>query len=246
MPAEDEVRAALIAEARSWLRTPWHHEARLKGVGVDCAQLLVGVYVAVGLIEPPAIEHYPADWHLHRGDQKFLSYLLRYARKVDEGKPGDIAMFSYGRADAHGALVVDWPSIIHANVKTRLVQSDDAARDAAVVDAVDRLHGEAEDDVDGEAGLQHVHDRLRRDAAHHRAREALARQRRIGDGRAVVVRHANRRPQGAGGGVGRGPQVESRYRRGRGGGGRPRTAAPGRPDRAEVRRERDPALAPEA
>ena len=28
-------RSALIAEARSWLGTPWHHQASLKGVGCD-------------------------------------------------------------------------------------------------------------------------------------------------------------------------------------------------------------------
>jgi cell wall-associated NlpC family hydrolase len=29
-------REAVIAEARTWLGTPWHHQASLKGVGCDC------------------------------------------------------------------------------------------------------------------------------------------------------------------------------------------------------------------
>ena len=36
-------RAAVVAEAIAWLGTPYHHRARIKGVGVDCAQLALGV-----------------------------------------------------------------------------------------------------------------------------------------------------------------------------------------------------------
>jgi len=30
---------SLIDEARTWLGTPYHHQPRVKGVGVDCAML---------------------------------------------------------------------------------------------------------------------------------------------------------------------------------------------------------------
>jgi cell wall-associated NlpC family hydrolase len=111
---EIEERQAVIAESRTWLRTPWHHEARRKGAGVDCANYLIGVYAACELVPEFQPEHYPSDWMLHRSEQKFLHYLLQYARPVAEGKPGDIAMFSFGRTDSHGAIVVAWPRIIHA------------------------------------------------------------------------------------------------------------------------------------
>jgi NlpC/P60 family putative phage cell wall peptidase len=35
--------AAIVAEARSWLGTPWQHQAALKGVGCDCTGLVRGV-----------------------------------------------------------------------------------------------------------------------------------------------------------------------------------------------------------
>jgi len=37
-------RAQIVAEARTWIGTPWHHQGRLKGPGggVDCVGLLVG------------------------------------------------------------------------------------------------------------------------------------------------------------------------------------------------------------
>ena len=31
-------RLAVVAEAESWLGTPYHHEARIKGHGVDCVE----------------------------------------------------------------------------------------------------------------------------------------------------------------------------------------------------------------
>jgi hypothetical protein len=32
-----------IAQARTWIGTPFHHQGRLKGVGCDCLGLIVGV-----------------------------------------------------------------------------------------------------------------------------------------------------------------------------------------------------------
>jgi cell wall-associated NlpC family hydrolase len=37
-------RPDIVEEARSWLGTPYHHQAALKGVGCDCIGLLRGVY----------------------------------------------------------------------------------------------------------------------------------------------------------------------------------------------------------
>lgn len=113
---EREQRAAVVAEARSWLRTPYHHAARLKGVGVDCAMLLAEVYAAVGLVPRITPEAYPPDWHLHRGEQKFLAWVARYAFPVEDPLPGDAAMYRFGRAAAHGAIVIAWPRIIHARI----------------------------------------------------------------------------------------------------------------------------------
>lgn len=46
MPNRDEV----LKEARRWLKTPFHHQACLIGQGVDCANLVVGVGHALGLM----------------------------------------------------------------------------------------------------------------------------------------------------------------------------------------------------
>lgn len=41
-------KADIIAEARSWLGTPYRHQGRLKGVAVDCAGVIIGVGKACG------------------------------------------------------------------------------------------------------------------------------------------------------------------------------------------------------
>ena len=66
----------MVAEARTWIKTPWRHMAAIKGAGVDCAMLLAAVYVATGLVKPFDPRPYPMDWMLHRDDERFLGFLL--------------------------------------------------------------------------------------------------------------------------------------------------------------------------
>lgn len=42
--------AAVIEEARSWLGTPWQHQAAVRGVGVDCLHLVVEVCRSLALL----------------------------------------------------------------------------------------------------------------------------------------------------------------------------------------------------
>jgi len=125
---ESELRAAVLAEARTWLQTKWHHAARIKGAGVDCANFLIAVYAAAGLVPEFALEHYPADWMLHRDEPRFVQVLAQYTRRVEAGLPGDVAMFKFGRAEAHGTIVTAWPEVIHAYRKDGMVVLSDASK----------------------------------------------------------------------------------------------------------------------
>jgi hypothetical protein len=130
-----EIRGAIVAEATRWVGTPWHHRARVRGAGVDCAQFLVGVFCAPSVAQVPALDlgYYPPDWHLHQDRPRFLLRLAEYAEPLPAGEPGlpgDIAMFKYGRHAAHGSIVIEWPLIVHAFVKDRSVTTSDAVRDA--------------------------------------------------------------------------------------------------------------------
>jgi NlpC/P60 family putative phage cell wall peptidase len=123
---EQAQRAGVVAEARSWLGTPYHHGARVKGAGVDCAQLLIGVFSAVGLIEPPRLENYPPDWHLHRSAERYLGVVLAHAHELegDAPLPGDVVLWRFGRCFSHGAIVIDWPLVIHAYLARPCVLED--------------------------------------------------------------------------------------------------------------------------
>jgi NlpC/P60 family putative phage cell wall peptidase len=107
-------RAAVIAEAHTWLNTPYHHMGRIKGVGVDCATLLCEVYAAVGVTPHVDPGHYPNDWHLHRSDERYLGWLRKYGREVAEPQPGDVIVWRFGRCFSHGAILCDNGQIIHS------------------------------------------------------------------------------------------------------------------------------------
>ncbi len=77
----------VVAAARAWIGTPYHHAADVKGQGgVDCAMLLVRVYCDLGLVEPFDPRPYTRDWMLHRDEERYLGFLLARARMVE--RPG--------------------------------------------------------------------------------------------------------------------------------------------------------------
>lgn len=122
---ENAKRAEIVSEALSWLGTPHVNMARVKGAGVDCGQILAAVYEAVGLIPSYDPGQYPSDWHLHRDDSRYLEAVELYAKKINSNpKPGDIVLYKYGRCIAHGAIVIQWPTILHAYVNKGVILDD--------------------------------------------------------------------------------------------------------------------------
>jgi NlpC/P60 family putative phage cell wall peptidase len=121
----DRLRAAIVAEAESWIGTPFHHAARVKGAGVDCLMLLAEVYERAGItprLEPP---FYVPDWHLHRDAERYLEGLASHAREIaGPPLPGDIALFRFGRTFSHGAIVTRWPRLVHAYWNIGVVYGD--------------------------------------------------------------------------------------------------------------------------
>ena len=103
-------REAVIAEARSWLGTPWHHQASLKGVGCDCIGFIRGVAQPfVGEIEIPL--DYPETWHLYRAEPRMYLGFKARAEEIDaaDARPGDILLFGAGKGPAHHCAYVDAP-----------------------------------------------------------------------------------------------------------------------------------------
>lgn len=111
-----EERERVIAIAKTWLRTPYHSGAKVRGAGVDCAMLPAAVYREAGLIPEVDPGHYPPDWHLHKDEERYLATVLAHAKPTETPLPGDFVLFKVGRAFAHGAIIVDWPLVIEARL----------------------------------------------------------------------------------------------------------------------------------
>jgi NlpC/P60 family putative phage cell wall peptidase len=127
---EHEMRERIVAEARSWLGTKYHHMARVKGAGVDCLQILIGIYSAVGLV-PGDIDpgYYPNDWMLHRSEERYLEGVSQYAHELPEGseaKPGDFVVYLFGRCFSHSAIVLEPGLFVHALVNQSVQLTDPA------------------------------------------------------------------------------------------------------------------------
>jgi cell wall-associated NlpC family hydrolase len=121
-------RAAIAAEALLWLGTPYHHHARILGAGVDCAQILLAVYVDALALAPPIDPGvYPQQWHLHRGEEVYVDWLRRAgAVQVEAPQQGDIALYRYGRTFSHSAICIAGgadPVYVHAYANLGVILS---------------------------------------------------------------------------------------------------------------------------
>ena len=135
---ELQQRRAVVNEAKSWLNTPYHHLARVKGAGADCAQLPIAVYSAAGLVPDFDPGNYVAQWFLHHDTEKYLEQVERFATLcgnylncreiVSNPLPGDFLVYKFGRTYSHGAIVIKWPLIIHAWRQGNKVCYGDASR----------------------------------------------------------------------------------------------------------------------
>jgi cell wall-associated NlpC family hydrolase len=123
---EIEVRRAIVDEAYSWLKTPYHHQAHLKGVGVDCVWLLLEVYKKFGMVSDDFHPgNYSRDWYLHKSEEIYLAGVQKFARRLESGespKPADVALYKVGHCISHGAILVSDELVIHANVQARQVE----------------------------------------------------------------------------------------------------------------------------
>lgn len=130
---EMRLRNAVISEARSWLGTPFHDNAKLKGAGTDCLGLLYGVYVdALKIVPEFEVPHYSPQHFLHQTSELYLEGLLKHATEVQSPQIGDIALFKLliDRPHFHAGIIICWPTeMIHSYVE-RGVMLCDPSREA--------------------------------------------------------------------------------------------------------------------
>jgi NlpC/P60 family putative phage cell wall peptidase len=89
--------AAIVAEAMSWIGTPYLHQASLKGVGCDCLGLIRGVWRAFYGEEPEVAPPYTPDWAEASATETLTEAAARnmIAIAVDEAQAGDVLLFRW-------------------------------------------------------------------------------------------------------------------------------------------------------
>lgn len=114
LTSSDVTRADVVREALTWVGTPFHDCAGVKGAGCDCAHLILRTYQALGLVPQFDPAPYSPQWFQHRDEPRFLHKLSDYAHRVEAPLPGDVVMFKFGRHAAHGGILIAENKIVHA------------------------------------------------------------------------------------------------------------------------------------
>ncbi len=108
----------VIAEARSWIGTPYRHQASVKGVGCDCLGLLRGVWRGVMGAEPELPPPYCPDW-AEAGADTLVQAARRHLVEIDPSDvmAGDVLLFRW-RDDLpakHCAIATSQSMMVHAH-----------------------------------------------------------------------------------------------------------------------------------
>jgi cell wall-associated NlpC family hydrolase len=125
-------RTDIVAAARGWLGTPFHHQARIKGVGVDCVGLLIGLAREFGMLEPTwDVQGYDRD----PDGSTLMANCNAVMTPIDRSamQPGDVVCVRFDNHPQHLGVLGDYRhgglSIIHASgnagsvIETRLMFS---------------------------------------------------------------------------------------------------------------------------
>lgn len=112
-------RSQIVQMARSWIGTPYLHQASLRGVGCDCLGLVRGVWRDVYGAEPEEIGPYTPDWAEATRQERLADAGFRHLMPVAvaEFAAGDVLLFRW-RANVpakHCAIATSRNTMIHAH-----------------------------------------------------------------------------------------------------------------------------------
>lgn len=108
--------ADIVAEAYTWLDTPWKHQHRTKGVAVDCAGLVIGVARELGLVAPD----FDFTGYGRQADGTLLAVCERFMTRIprDQMGPGDVLVVAVEADPQHMGVLVPYRhggvSLVHA------------------------------------------------------------------------------------------------------------------------------------
>ena len=85
----------VVQEARSWIGTPYLHQASVKGAGTDCLGLLRGVWRSLVGDEPQVVPAYTDDWAEPAREEVLFQAADRWlvAKTLGDAMAGDVLLF---------------------------------------------------------------------------------------------------------------------------------------------------------
>lgn len=109
-------RSEIVAAARRWVGTPYHHQASLRGVGCDCLGLVRGVWREVIGAEPERMPGYAPDWAEMCGRETLLEAAGRHFVPAAQLRGGALLVFRWrkGAPAKHVGIAVDGGRLVHA------------------------------------------------------------------------------------------------------------------------------------
>ncbi|MEL7459766.1 MAG: NlpC/P60 family protein [Pseudomonadota bacterium] len=111
-------RARIVATARSWIGTPYRHQASVRGAGADCLGLVRGIWREVVGPEVEVAPAYSFDWGETGRREVLFEAARRNLREVAlPGHAGDVVLFRMrekGIAKHLGVLTEGGARFVHA------------------------------------------------------------------------------------------------------------------------------------
>lgn len=108
----------IVAVARSWIGTPYRHQASLKLIGTDCLGLIRGVYREIYSAEPETPPPYAADWAEAANTESLAEAARRHLQEIrlNALSPGDVALFRWrqGLPAKHAGIITSASTMVHA------------------------------------------------------------------------------------------------------------------------------------
>ena len=111
-------RDEIVIAARTWIGTPYRHQASRKGIGADCLGLIRGVWRDLVGDEPEPMPAYTPDWAEAMAEETLLKAARRHLIEIaqSEARNGDVLLFrmGLGHPAKHCAILSGPDRIIHA------------------------------------------------------------------------------------------------------------------------------------
>jgi hypothetical protein len=105
--------ADVVAAARGWLGTPWHHQGRLRGVGVDCGGLIVCVAQGLGL----PVQDHPPGYSAQPDGVTLRAVIEAQCARLVELEAGAVVLMRWHAQPQHvgfASVLPDGFALIHA------------------------------------------------------------------------------------------------------------------------------------